>query len=64
LFGWGGWAKLASIVATVAALAALWFTNQSLHATSDQYDWLGKRRLLSDLRRPPNSLETAALTFD
>lgn len=37
VFGWGGWAKLASMVTTVAALAALWFTNQSLRATSDQY---------------------------
>lgn len=36
-FGWGGWAKLASMVTTLAALAALWFTNQSLRATSEQY---------------------------
>ncbi|MEU0544810.1 pentapeptide repeat-containing protein [Nocardia sp. NPDC005978] len=35
-FGWGGWSKLASMVTTVAALAALWFTNESLRATSDQ----------------------------
>ncbi|MGV9411442.1 pentapeptide repeat-containing protein [Nocardia sp. NPDC003693] len=35
-FGWGGWSKLASMVTAVAALAALWFTNQSLRATSDQ----------------------------
>lgn len=37
VFGWGGWTKLASIVTTVAAVTALWFTSQSLRATSDQY---------------------------
>ncbi|MFB7721265.1 pentapeptide repeat-containing protein [Nocardia sp. NPDC056100] len=36
LFGWGGWPKLAAMVTTIAALATLWFTNQSLRATSEQ----------------------------
>ncbi|MCM6775288.1 pentapeptide repeat-containing protein [Nocardia sp. CDC159] len=34
---WKGWANLVAMTTTVAALAALWFTNQSLRATKDQY---------------------------
>lgn len=34
---WSGWTKAAAISTTVAAIGALWFTNQSLRATDNQY---------------------------
>ncbi|WP_227997433.1 pentapeptide repeat-containing protein [Nocardia australiensis] len=35
--GWSGWTQLTALATTIAAVGALWFTNQSLHATDNQY---------------------------